>query len=174
MFRVETRKVVLMICLGVALLLICIAVVFAIDVHFSLDPWSDGEVEMLWFFLVGSMVFPGALRRYRAGRQAERKVPWYRRPELILCLIGLVSGLMFAVSVVQKWVWSVSTSNLGPSQPVIDLGLSQPLIIANGHLNVLAIATATIDLCWFALVIVLIFQALKQNQQRKNDSPQTT
>ena|SRR5258708_40197661 len=103
MFRVETRKVVLMIGLGVALLIICLAVVFVIDTHLSLDPWRDDDVEMLWFFLVGSIFFPGALRRYRADRRAERKVPWYRRPDLLLCLIGLVSGPVFALSLVQKW-----------------------------------------------------------------------
>lgn len=165
MVQVETRKVVLMIGLGVALLLVCIAVVFVIDVHFSLDPWGDGDVEMLWYFLVGSMFFPGALRRYRAGRQAERKVPWYHRLDLILCLIGLVSGLVFAVSVVQKWVWSVLTSDIGPPHP---------LIVTEGHLRTLAITMTIIYLCWIAMVILLIYQALKQMKQWKKDPPQTT
>lgn len=165
MSRIDKRKFVLLIGLGVALLLICLAVVFIIDAHFSLDPWGDGDVEALWYFLVGSIFFPGALRRYRAGRQAERKVPWYHRLDLILCLQGLVFGLVFALSVVQKWVWSVLTSDIGPSHSPV---------FGEGSLIALAIAMTTVSLCWIALFILFIYQAIKQNKQRKKDSPQTT
>jgi hypothetical protein len=161
MVRVETRKVVLMIGLGIALLLICIGVVFVIDTHFSLDPWGDGDVGALWYFLVGSIFFPGALRRYRAGRQRERKVPWYHRLDLILCLIGLVCGLVFALSVVQKWVESILMRNNSP-------------VIGEGSLAVLAIAVSTVTFCWIALVILLFYQMIKQIKQGKTEPPQTT
>ena len=165
MFRVETRKVVLMIGLGVALLIISLAVVFVIDTHLSLDPWRGGDVEMLWFFLVGSIFFPGALRRYRADRQAGRKGPWYRRPDLLLCLIGLVSGLVFAVSVVQKWFVFVFIKGIGSTHPPV---------FAQGLLLALGMALFTVYLCWIALLTVLIYQAIKHNTQRKKDSPQRT
>ena len=160
MSRIDKRKFALMIGLGVALLLICLAVVFIIDAHFSLDPWGDSDVEALWCFLVGSLFFPGALRRYRAGRQAERKVPWYHRLDLIACLIGLVLGLVFAESVVQKWFEFDLFHGTGST--------SSPVFVALG------IALITVSLCWITLVILFIYQALKQNKQRKNDSPQTT
>lgn len=102
MIRIEKKKVALVIGLGAALMLICIGAVFVIDTHFSLDPWSDGDVEVLWYFLAGSIFFPRALRRYRAGRQGERKVPWYHRLDFILCLIGLVFGPVFVLSVIQN------------------------------------------------------------------------
>jgi hypothetical protein len=66
MVRIEKKTIVLIMSLGIALMLLCIGVVFVIDTHFSLDPWGDGDVEVLWYFLVGSIFFPGALRRYRA------------------------------------------------------------------------------------------------------------
>ena len=161
MFRIEKRTFALMIGLGVALLLICIGIVFVIDAHFSLDPWGDGDVEALWYFLVGSIFFPGALRRYRAGRQGERKVPWYHRLDLILCLIGLVFGLVFALSVVQKWVDSVLMSNTSP-------------VVGEGSLIALAIAVTAVNLCWIALVILSVYQMIKQIKQRKTEPPPTT
>jgi uncharacterized protein YacL len=160
MFRIEKRKFALVIGLGVVLLLICIAVVFVIDTHFSLNPWGDGDVEALWYFLVGSMFFPGALRRYRAGRQAERKVPWYHRLDLILCLIGLVFGLVFAESVVQKWFEFDLIHGIGSTH--------SPVFVA------LVIALITVYSCWIALVILLFSQMIKQIKQRKTEPPQTT
>lgn len=158
MFLLNRRKRVLVIGLGVVLLLICVAIVFVIDTHFSLNPWSDGNVEALWYFLIGCILLPGALRRYRAGRQGEQKVPWYRRLDLILCLIGLVFGLVFALSVVQKWVESVLMSTNFP-------------IISTGDLTALAIAWIVITLCWVALVVLLFFQMFKQIKSRKTTSP---
>ena len=155
MSRIDKRKFALMIGLGVALLLICIAVVFIIDTHFSLDPWGDGDVEALWCFLVGSMFFPGALRRYRAGRQAERKVRWYQRLDLLACLIGLAFGLVFAESVVQKWFEFDLIHGIGSTH--------SPVFVA------LVIALITVYSCWIALVILLIYQAIKQNMQPKKD-----
>lgn len=160
MVRIEKRKIALMISLGIALMLLCIAVVFVIDTHFSLDPWGDGDVEVLWYFLVGSIFFPGALRRYRAGRQGERKVPWYHRLDLILCLIGLVFGPVFALSVVQKQVDSVLMSYNSPG-------------VGEGSLTALAIAVTTVDLCWIALFLLFLYQGVKQNLQRKKDPPPT-
>jgi hypothetical protein len=156
MFRIDKRKRAFMIGLGVVILLICIAAVFVIDTHFSLDPWGDGDVEALWYFLVGSMLFPGALRRYRVGRQAERKVRWYQRLDLLLCLIGLAFGLVFAESVAQKWfefdlIHGISSTH-------------SPAYVA------LVVALITVYSCLLALVIVLIYQAIKQNRQPKKHS----
>src|SRR5579884_711194 len=145
MIRIEKRKAALMISFGVALLLICIGVVFVIDTHFSLDPWGDSDVEALWFFLVSCIFFPGALRRYRAGRQGERKVSWYHRIDLILCLIGLAYGLEFVLSVVHKWVWSLFMS---------DTGSSRLLTI----LTALDIATIAVIFCWIALLVLALYQ----------------
>jgi len=111
---------------------------------------------------VGSIFFPGALRRYRAGRKGERTIPWYQRIDLILCLIGLVFGLMFALSLVQKWVWSVLMNNTAP--PMVN----------ERSLNILAVAVTSVDLCWIALIGVLFFQMVKQIKQRRTDPPQTT
>lgn len=161
MVRIEKRKIALMISLGIALMLLCLGVVFVIDTHFSLDPWSDGDTEILWCFLLGSIFFPGALRRYRAGKQGERKVPWYHRLDFILCLIGLVSGLMFALSVVQKWVESVLMSADSP-------------VIGEGSLTALLIVMIIVDLCWIALIILLLSQMIKQIRQQKIEPPQAT
>jgi hypothetical protein len=139
-----------------------LAVVFVIDTHLSLDPWRDGDVEMLWFFLVGSIFFLGALRRYRADRRAERKVSWYRRPDLLLCLIGLVSGSVFAVSLVQKWYVFVFIKGIGSTHAPV---FNKSLLLALG------IALFTVYFCWTALLTVLIYQAIKRNTQRKKASP---
>ncbi len=165
MFRVNTRSITQMIGLGMALLIICFAGVFVIDTHFSLDPWNDGDVGALWYFLVGCMFFPGALHRYQAGRQAERKVPWYHRLDLILCLIGLVFGLVFALSVVHKWVWSLFMSDSGPSHSPA---------VSEASLRALDIAVIIVNLCWIALVIVLFYQMIKQIKQGETEPPQTT
>lgn len=149
MFRIEKRKAALIVGFGIALLLICIGVVFVIDTRFSLDPWGDGDVEALWYFLMGCLFFPGALRRYRAGRQGERKVPWYHRLDLIGCLIGLIFGFVFALSVVQKWVASVLMTSNSPA-------------VSEGSLTILAIAMIAVNLCWIALVILLLYQMIKQ------------
>lgn len=151
MFRSDKKKIALMIGLGAALLGLCIAVVYVIDTHFSLNPWGDGDVEMLWYFVVGGIFFPGALRRYREGRQAEPKVPWYRHLDLILCLVGLVSGLAFILSVVQKWVESVLAS----------------AIVDQIYLTVLGLALVAVYTSWLALFILFIVQVIKQNKQGK-------
>lgn len=161
MVQVEKRTMVLIISLGIVLMLICIGVVFVIDTHFSLDPWGDDDVEVLWYFLMGSIFFPGALRRYRAGRQGEQKVPWYQRLDLILCLIGLVFGPVFALSVVQKQVDSVLMSYNSPG-------------VGEGGLTALAIAVTTVNLCWIALFLFFLYQGVKQNLRRKKDPPSTT
>ncbi len=158
MVRVETRKVILMIGFGIALMLICVAVVFVIDTHFALDPWGDGDIEVLWYFLIGSMFFPRALRRYRAGRQTELKVPWYRRVDLILCLIGLVFGPTFALSVVQKWVEFVLMND-------------NVMVFSEGGLRALDVAVITVNLCWIALTILLFYQMIRQIKHQKTDSP---
>jgi len=159
MSQLIQRKTVLAIGLAMLLLLICMAIVFVIDTHFSLDPWSDGDIGALWYFFVGCIFFPGALRRYRTDRQGERKVPWYRRLDLIFCLIGLVLGLEFALSVVQKWVESVLMSN-------------NSRVIGTGSVTALDIALITVTLCWIALTLLLFFQMIKQNKQQKTEPAQ--
>lgn len=153
MMRIEKKKVALIIGLGVALMFICMGVVFVIDTHFSLDPWSDGGVEALWYFLIGCIFFPGAFRRYRAGRQGEQKVPWYHRLDLLLCLTGLALGPAFALSVVQKQVDSVLKSSNSP-------------IIGEGTLTALSIAVLSVHLCWIALFLLFLYQGVKQNLKR--------
>lgn len=155
MVQIKTRKVLLMIGLGIALLLICIAVVYVIDMHFSLDPWGDGDVNALWSFLVGSLLFPGAFRRYRAGRQAERKVHWYQRLDLLMCLIGLAFGLVFAESVWQKW---------------FEFNLIHDTASTDSWFYVaMVIALIAVYSCWIFLIILLFYQAIKQSMQSKKD-----
>jgi hypothetical protein len=163
MFRTDTRKLVLAIGLGAALLILCIAAHLIIDAHFSSDPRSDMDAEMLWFFLVGSVFFPGALRRYRAGRQAEQKIPWYRRLDLILCLGALVSGLVFALSVVQKWFEFVLIQGIGST--------SSP-VFSEGRLEALTIALLASYGCWIALLLLFIYQALKQRKKTLPEQPE--
>lgn len=70
--------------------------------------------------------------------------------------MGLVLGLMFALSVVQKWVDSVLMSNNSP-------------VIGEGSLTALSIAVITVDLCWIALVLLLFYQMIKQIKQAKDE-----
>lgn len=158
MFRIEKRKVPQIVGLMVVLIIISIAIVMVIDAHFALDPWGDGDVTMLWYFLMGSIFFPGALRRYRVARQAEQKVSWYHRPDLILCLIGLVSGLIFALSVVQKWFEFVFIN---------DTGSPHSVAFTEGFLLALVIIRVVLYLCWIGLLIVLICYTINQSRQRK-------
>lgn len=158
MFRNIKSGFALLIGIGV-LLFISIAVVYAIDTHFSLNPWGDGDIEWLWYFLLGIIFFPGAFRRYRAGRQTEPRIPWHHRVDLMLCLLGLVFGLTFALSVVQKWINSLLMSGV---------------VIDNRIFTVMAIVLSAVDLCWIVLFILLIYRAIKQSQLRKEDPPQAT
>ena len=163
MFRTDTRKLVLAITLGTVLLILCIAAALIIDTHFSSDPRYDDEAEMLWYFLVGSVFFPGVLRRYRAGRQAEQKIPWYRRLDLILCLGSLVSGLVFALSVVQKWFEFVLIHGIGSTPS---------LVFGEGRLEALMIALTAFYGCWIALLLLFIYQALRQRKKTLPKQPE--
>lgn len=162
MVRVTTRSHILLIGLGVALMGICFGVVFVIDTHFSLDPWNDSDVEALWYFLVGCIFFPGALRRYRAGRQGEPKVPWYHRLDLIGCLIGFAFGLEFILSGVRKWMWSLLMNDM--HSPIVN----------EGSLRALDMAILMVILCWIILVLFLFYQKIKQIKQLKTEPSQTT
>ena len=72
MSRFDTRNFALMIGLGVALLIVYLAVVFVIDAHFSLDPWRDDDADMLWYFPRWKHVLPRStppLPNRQAGRE---------------------------------------------------------------------------------------------------------
>jgi hypothetical protein len=160
MVRRDTRKFVLMISFGVVLFILCAAVVFVIDTHFSLSPWGDEDATMLFYFVCGCIFFPGAFRRYKAGRKAEIKISWYRRPDFILCLVGLVSGLIFALSVLQKWVEYVLLHD--------DF---VPFPLGRNFFTAEAIAIAVTYLSWLALLILFIYQGVKQKRNNRKEPP---
>src|SRR5579859_6485439 len=158
----QDKRILMFIGLGVILLLLSLAVVFIIDTHFSLDPWADEDVDTLCYFLMGCIFFPGALRRYRAGRRTEPNISWYQRLDLVACLIGLVFGPMFALSVVQKWIDSLFM--LEPPPPILS------------HINftALGIAWIILTICWISLLILFLYQTIKQKWPRKEDTSKST
>jgi hypothetical protein len=68
---------------------------------------------------------------------------------------------VFVLSVVQKQLDSVLMSYNSPG-------------VGEGRLMALAIAVITVNLCWIALVILLLYQMLKQIKQQKENPPPTT
>lgn len=168
MFGMRAKKVALLIGLIAVFLVVSIAVVFAIDVHAHTVTWNDRRIELLWFFLVGCLFFPGVLHRYRTLRQRERNIPWYRRFDLTLCLLALVSGLLFAIIVIQELtVEAIYASHravidLGPGTMMIYIGSYQTngLFGSNNLVNALTIALIVLDLCWLLLALFLLIQAI--------------
>jgi hypothetical protein len=165
MFQIDAKKTVLLIGSSGALLLVSIAVLFLINAHFGLNPWNVGEIGLLWCFLIGCMVFPRALHHYRREkRRGERSIAWYRYPDLVLCLLGFVSGLLFLLSLIQEWILSSDPHilQIAPPRTVIGLDPFFSIIGSGGHVNALMIAAAIINLCWFVVALVLLIQVFKQ------------
>jgi hypothetical protein len=165
MFQTDAKKTVLLIGSSGVLLLVAIAVVFLINAHFGLRPWNAGEIGLLWCFLIGCMVFPRALHRYRREkRRGERRIAWYRHSDLVLCLLGFVSGLLFILSLFQELVLSSDPHMLQIAPPRTVIGLDPFFLIigTGGHVSALMMAAAIINFCWFVLALVLMIQVFKQ------------
>ena len=160
MARIRKRKIALIVGLWIVIYLFSITVIYAIDTHFALNPWGDNDATILSYFLAGCFFFPGALRRYRRGRRGEQKIPWYHRPDFILCLIGLVDGPLFVLSVIQKWVDYILMS-------------SDARIISIDNLHALNIALVIVTICWLALNILMVYSLVKRNKKTKTKPPQT-
>ena len=169
MLRTEVKKTIQLIGLSGALLFVSIVAVFLMNVRYAINPWNIGEIGLLWCFLIGCIASPRAFWHYRIEkRRGERRNAWYRYPDLVLCLLGLVSGLLVALSVIQNWILS-STHHpfdpgleIAPPRSVIGLDPFLSFIGTNGHESALMIAAALTNLCWFVLALVLIVQVLKQ------------
>lgn len=138
---------------------ISMSVVYVIDTYLALNPWNNNDVQSFACFLAGIIFFPGALRRYRVERQSEHKVPWYQRIDLILCLIGLLFGPFFALSIIDRR---------------LEFLLFNGVIIDNRVFIALAILQSIIGVGQLALLMLVIYRAIRQSQSRKEDPPQAT
>lgn len=99
-------------------------------------------------FSDGQRLFPRSAPPLLSRQTGERKAPWHYRLDLIVRLIGLVFGPVFVLSVAQKQVDSVLISYNSPG-------------VGEGSLTALTIAVITVNLCWIALAILLLYQMLK-------------
>jgi hypothetical protein len=164
MSRTEVKNRVLLLGWGGALLLASIVVIFLTNTYFGSNPWSIGEIGLLWCFLASCVLL---LRHYRRGRrQGERRIAWYSHPDIVFCLLGIASGLLIALSDIQKWMFIRSGRtmeiDLVPPRSTIGLDPFLSLLGAGDHMTILMIAAIMINLCWFVLALVLIIQFLKQ------------
>lgn len=165
MFSLDVKQRILRIVLCIVLLLASAAVVFAIDPSLRSNFWNGWndlngrQVVSLWLFLMGCLFFPGVFRRYRAGRQRERNIPWYRRLGVTFCLIALVSGLIFVNLVLQLWVVSHAGQIIGygRTRPMVLWGMAETLPYVKGA-PVLMNSIIIFDLCWLLLAFVLLVQ----------------
>lgn len=168
MLGMRAKRVALLVGLAAVFLVISMVVVNAIDTHYGgygIDVWHDRKLELFWFFLVGCLFFPNVFHRYRVLRRRERTIPWYRRFDLTLCLIALVSGLLFATIAIQQWVifltpGTVLGSDIGPTPFKMLLGTYQPLMVGYNHVNGLTATIVVLDLCWLLLALFLLIQAI--------------
>lgn len=62
-------------------------------------------------FTLGVMLLPRALRRYRESQQREKSA-WYRRPDLMFCLYGLLCGPLAVLSFWWQWMKLVAANAL--------------------------------------------------------------
>lgn len=168
MFGMRAKKVALLIGLIAVFLVVSMVVVNAIDTHYGgygIDVWHDRKLELLWLFLIGCLLFPNVFHRYRTLRRRERTIPWYRCLDLTLCLLALVSGLLFATIALQQWVifltpGTVPGSDIGPTPFKMLLGTYQPLMVGYNHVNSLTATIVLLDLCWLLLILFLLIQAV--------------
>jgi hypothetical protein len=150
------------------LLLVSIVVVFFINVPYALNPWNIAEITLLWCFFISCIVFPKALWHYRTERRLGARNAWYRYPDLVLCLLGLVSGMLITLSIIQNWILSSFHRPFDPGlefvppRSVIGLDPFLSFIGTNGHVSALMLAAVLANLCWSIVVLVLIVQVLKQ------------
>ncbi len=156
--RSDKVKIVLIVVSVLLLLACCIVAVLIIDSRLSVNPGtgSDNDVTFLFFFVLGCIFFPRAWHSYIVERRKKPTVVWYQRLNLVLCLIGLVSGLLFGSSVLQKWTLFVSMNNIAQYQSSMLVGDSWLLVIV----NFIAI------IVWVILLIVLVHQGVKRRKQR--------
>lgn len=169
MLQIEVKKILLLIGLGGILLCMSIAVISLINTHFWIHPFNVAEIVLFWFFLIGCVIFPNAFRRYQTERERrERKDAWYHYPGLIICLLGLLSGLLVTLSIIHTWILSSNRlpSDIGleaiPPRTMIGLDPFFSILGANGHFSTLMITAALLNLCWVVLALFLIAQVIKR------------
>ncbi len=130
-----------------------VAIAIILNVAFPSTSGSGLESSFFAFFFLGSIFFPGRLKKYREARRDGSKVTWYQRLDLLLCLMGVSAGPCFILSVVHRWFEFVLNN-----EAVSSSAMQSILRWMTG----VAIALIFCIVLWLALIVLVLIQGIKQ------------